>query len=169
VVAAFWILSELAGQLTVFERDFYVADPVINHPHRKSQSVGHIFAEEYHFSLVSILTQDWWNFKSFHCTFGACSNSCCSGIVSPFLCFVTPRNTRPSCRSRDGSGVYERPEKQVFLLNYYHFTSHMLEQQSWSGILIFVVLLNLHFTSGRLRPDFLARCKWDEVAMKCTG
>ncbi|KAJ7130635.1 hypothetical protein C8R44DRAFT_872421 [Mycena epipterygia] len=40
VVATFWILAELAARLTVFERDFYVTDPVINHPHKHSQIGG---------------------------------------------------------------------------------------------------------------------------------
>ncbi|KAJ7066530.1 lipid phosphate phosphatase 1 [Mycena amicta] len=40
VVASFWVLSEFAAQITVFERDFYPTDPTINHPHKKNQISG---------------------------------------------------------------------------------------------------------------------------------
>ncbi|KAJ7917500.1 lipid phosphate phosphatase 1 [Mycena leptocephala] len=112
VVAAFWILSELAGQLTVFERDFYVADPVINHPHRKSQ-IG--------------------------------------GTLNHFIALLVPAAIVAA------AALY-----RLSFVSLHHGILALLAGRGMARVFTNVL-------KNRLRPDFLARCKWDEVAMKCTG
>ncbi|KAJ7224159.1 lipid phosphate phosphatase 1 [Mycena pura] len=115
VVAAFWLLSELADQLTVFERDFYPTDPIINHPHKKSQ-IG--------------------------------------GTLNHFIALLVP-------------GAI------VAVISLYHLSFVALHH----GILALLAGRGLTrlFTTvlknkvGRLRPDFLARCKWDDIKKHCNG
>ncbi|KAJ7642760.1 lipid phosphate phosphatase 1 [Mycena polygramma] len=112
VVAAFWILAELANKLPVFERDFNAGDPVINHPHKKNQI---------------------------------------SGALNHFIALLIPAATVAA----------------VGLLRLSFVTLH-------HGILALLASRGMArlFTNvlkQRLMPDFLARCKWDDVALKCTG
>ncbi|KAF8216613.1 lipid phosphate phosphatase 1 [Mycena galopus ATCC 62051] len=115
VVASFWILSEFAGQLPVFERDFYVADPVINHPHKKSQ-IG--------------------------------------GTLNHFIALLVP-----------AAVVLALGLLRLSFVAIHHGILALLAGRGMSRLFTNVLKNRV----GRLRPDFLARCKWDEVALKCTG
>ncbi|KAJ6581620.1 phosphatidic acid phosphatase type 2/haloperoxidase [Mycena capillaripes] len=115
VVAAFWILSELADQLPVFERDFYASDPVINHPHKKNQI---------------------------------------SGISNHFIALLVPASIVAVV------GLY-----RLSFVGLHHGILALLATRGMSRLITDVLKNRV----GRLRPDFLARCKWDEVALKCTG
>ncbi|KAJ7255503.1 lipid phosphate phosphatase 1 [Mycena haematopus] len=119
VVASFWILSELADHLPVFERDFYATDPVINHPHKKSQ-IG--------------------------------------GPLNHFIALLVP-----------AAIVLALGLLRHSFVTIHHGILALLAGRGMARLFTAVLKTSLHFTIGRLRPDFLARCKWDEVAMKCTG
>ncbi|KAJ7334259.1 lipid phosphate phosphatase 1 [Mycena albidolilacea] len=115
VVASFWILSELAGNLPVFERDFYVADPVINHPHKKSQ-IG--------------------------------------GTLNHFIALLVP-----------AAMVLAVGLLRLSFVTIHHGILALLAGRGMTRLFTNVLKNRV----GRLRPDFLARCKWDEVVLKCTG
>ncbi|KAJ7043712.1 lipid phosphate phosphatase 1 [Mycena alexandri] len=112
VVAAFWVLSEFAGQITVFERDFYVQDPVINHPHKKNQI---------------------------------------SGASNHFIALLVPAATVVAV------GLY-----RLSFAALHHGLLALLAGRGMTRLFTNVL-------KNKLRPDFLARCKWDEIALKCTG
>ncbi|KAJ7180753.1 lipid phosphate phosphatase 1 [Mycena filopes] len=111
----FWILSEFAGQLTVFERDFYVEDPIIRHPHKKNQI---------------------------------------SGTSNHFIALLVPAAIVVAV------GLY-----RLSFAALHHGLLALLAGRGMTRLFTNV----LKNKCGRLRPDFLARCKWDEVALKCTG
>ncbi|KAJ7504291.1 lipid phosphate phosphatase 1 [Mycena galericulata] len=115
VVAAFWLLSELADYLPVFERDFYVTDMVISHPHKHSQ-IG--------------------------------------GTLNHFIALLVPAAIVVTV------GLYR--------LSFIALHHGVLALLAGRGMARFFTNM-LKARVGRLRPDFLARCKWDDVAKKCTG
>jgi len=115
VVAAFWLLSELADHLPVFERDFYITDPVINHPHKHSQ-IG--------------------------------------GALNHFIALLVPAVFVVAV------GIY-----RLSFVALHHGLLALLAGRGMARLFTNVLKARV----GRLRPDFIARCKWDEVAAKCTG
>ncbi|KAJ7446764.1 lipid phosphate phosphatase 1 [Mycena latifolia] len=115
VVATLWILSQLAEHLPVFQRDFYVADPVINHPHEHSQ-IG--------------------------------------GALNHFIALLVPAGIVTAV------GLY-----RLSFVRLHHGILALLAGRGLARLFTTVLKNRV----GRLRPDFLARCKWDDVKMKCTG
>ncbi|KAJ6515044.1 lipid phosphate phosphatase 1 [Mycena vitilis] len=112
VVAAFWVLSELANKLPVFERDFNAGDPVINHPHKHNQI---------------------------------------SGALNHFIALLIPAATVAAV------GLL-----RLSFVTLHHGILALLASRGMARLITNVL-------KQRLRPDFLARCKWDDVALKCTG
>ncbi|KAJ6518899.1 lipid phosphate phosphatase 1 [Mycena sanguinolenta] len=115
MVASFWVLSELASGLPVFERDFYATDPVINHTHKKSQ-IG--------------------------------------GTLNHFIALLVP-----------AAIVLALGLLRLSFVVIHHGILALLAGRGMTRLFTNVLKNRV----GRLRPDFLARCKWDEVALKCTG
>ncbi|KAJ7170481.1 lipid phosphate phosphatase 1 [Mycena crocata] len=115
VVATFWLLSEFAANLTVFERDFYVSDPVINHPHKHNQ-IG--------------------------------------GALNHFLALLIP-----------GAVVTVVSLYRLSFVSLHHGLLALLAGRGMARLFTNVLKNRV----GRLRPDFLARCKWDDVTLKCAG
>ncbi|KAJ7696565.1 lipid phosphate phosphatase 1 [Mycena rosella] len=115
VVATLWLLSELAMHITVFERDFYATDPVINHAHKKSQ-IG--------------------------------------GELNHFIALLVPAVVLAAV------GLY-----RLAFVRIHHGILALLAGQGLTRLFTGVLKNKV----GRLRPDFLARCKWNDVKMKCTG
>ncbi|KAK7025212.1 lipid phosphate phosphatase 1 [Favolaschia claudopus] len=115
IVATLWILSELAANLPVFERDFYVADQTINHAHKKSQI---------------------------------------NGTVNHFIALLVP-----------GAAVLAWGLIRLSFVAIHHGALALLAGRGLSRLFTNILKNRV----GRLRPDFLARCKWDEVALACTG
>ncbi|KAJ7623136.1 lipid phosphate phosphatase 1 [Roridomyces roridus] len=115
VVAAFWILSELANHLPVFERDFSLSDTLISHPHKPSQITG---------------------------------------TVNHFIALLVPAAILLV------ASLLQR--------SFFAFHNGLLALLAGRGMArLFTNVLKARV--GRLRPDFLARCKWNEIAQKCTG
>ncbi|KAJ7091442.1 lipid phosphate phosphatase 1 [Mycena belliarum] len=115
LVATLWILSELAAHLPVFERDFYITDPAINHPYNHSQI---------------------------------------SGTVNHFIALLVPA----------GIVAAVGLSRLSFVL-LHHGTLSLLAGRGLARLLTTALKNRV----GRLRPDFLARCKWDVTKMNCTG
>jgi len=115
VASLFYALTIWIGSLPVYERDFRIDDPVINHPHTE-QRVNHL--------LLNILA-----------------------LYIPYLVVFSIGGLKRS----------------LIIL---HHGSLSLWLAICSQSLIVQVLKN---RVGRLRPDFLARCKWDDTLKACTG
>ncbi|KAF7309903.1 Lipid phosphate phosphatase 1 [Mycena indigotica] len=115
VVAAFWGLSELAGRITVFERDFYPTDPIINHPHKKNQI---------------------------------------SGSSNHLIALLVP-----------GAAVLATSLYQLSFVSLHHGLLALLAARGMTRLFTNILKNKV----GRLRPDFLSRCKWDTEKLKCTG
>ncbi|KAF8817392.1 lipid phosphate phosphatase 1 [Phlegmacium glaucopus] len=114
VVGTIWLLSMLVSALPVYKRDFSISDPLISHPHKKSQvssSLNYAIALLVPFTTIFVI----WFRKSL---------------------FVIHHGTIGLCTALGLAQLVTRALKN---------------------------------SVGRLRPDFLATCKWEEIAAECTG
>ncbi|KAF7308881.1 Lipid phosphate phosphatase 1 [Mycena kentingensis (nom. inval.)] len=115
LVASFWLFSEFAAAIPVFERDFYATDPIIMHPHKKNQI---------------------------------------SGATNHFVALLVP-----------AAVVLATSLYQLSFVSLHHGALALLSGRGMTRLFTNILKNKV----GRLRPDFLARCKWDTEKLKCTG